>query len=88
LIWNVTRRRALITAMDKDDEYRKLASDAQHMADRVSGATDKESWLRIAQGWMSLIRGPRQPEQEARQQFFDDEVKAHGTGQDDSTGSH
>ena len=42
--------------MDKDDEFRKQAAEAQAMADKVVSAVDKESWLRVAQGWLSLIR--------------------------------
>ena len=70
--------------MDRDEEFRKQAADAQKMADRAGGETDKESWLRIAQGWLSLIRKPKQSEQ----QDFDDQVTARGTKQQDSEGSH
>jgi hypothetical protein len=70
--------------MVRDDEYRKHAADAQRMADRVISPIDKESWLRVAQGWLALISKPQQ----SAQQAFDDDAKARGTGQDDSTGSH
>jgi hypothetical protein len=34
--------------MDKNDEYRRLAAEAQERADRIVNAADKESWLKIA----------------------------------------
>jgi hypothetical protein len=68
--------------MDQDDEYRKQAAEAQAWADRTISAVDKESWLRIAQGWMALIRKPTERES------FDSNAKARGTGQNESEGSH
>jgi len=44
--------------MTSDDEYRRQASAAQHEADRARNDMDRESWLRIAQGWLSMIREP------------------------------
>jgi hypothetical protein len=41
--------------MASDDEYRKQAADAQMMADHVISPRDKESWLRVAQGWLNLM---------------------------------
>jgi hypothetical protein len=70
--------------MGSDEEYRAHAAEAQAMADRVRAATDKEAWLKVAQGWLSLIRKPKQTATEK----FNDQAKARGTGQDDSTGSH
>jgi hypothetical protein len=70
--------------MDKDDEYRKHAAHAQAMADRTQSDYDKSSWLQIAQGWLSMIRKPKQTELEK----FDDNTKVRGTGQDDSESSH
>jgi hypothetical protein len=70
--------------MARDDEFRSLASEAQKMADRTANPVDKESWLRIAQGWLSLIRKPDRTPQEN----FDANAKARGTGQDDSPSSH
>jgi hypothetical protein len=62
--------------MDRDDEFRKHAADAQQMADRVISPIDKQSWLRIAQGWLSLIRNPKPTGQE----LLDAHAKAPGTG--------
>lgn len=67
--------------MDKDDEYRKRAAEAQAMADRLGSLADKEAWLRVAHGWLSLIRRPRQ----TAQQNFDDQSKERGTNQDDES---
>jgi hypothetical protein len=64
--------------MDKDDEYRRQAADAQSQADRTVSPADKESWLRIAQGWLALISRPKQTDRKA----FDDDAKARGTGQE------
>jgi hypothetical protein len=70
--------------MDRDDEYRKLAGRAQVMADRAKSPLDRESWLRVAQGWLSLIRKPRRTATER----FDDRVIDDGTHQEDSKESH
>ena len=41
-----------------DNEYRRQADEAQSQADRARNDIDRESWLRIAQGWLSMIRKP------------------------------
>ena len=72
--------------MDDQDNnrYRKQAADAQAMADKVAGTSDKEAWLKVAQGWLSLISKPRRTALEK----FDDNTKVRGTGQTDSEESH
>jgi hypothetical protein len=70
--------------MDKDDEYRKQARDAQDWADRTINPVDKESWLRIAQSWLALIRKPKPIEQET----FDENAKTRAAGQNESKSSH
>ena len=70
--------------MDKHDEYRKHAHEAQAMADRSRNPTDKASWLRIAQSWLDMLPKPRQ----SAEQRFDEQSKAKGTGQENSEGSH
>ena len=70
--------------MSTDDEYRKQANYAQDMAERLTSPLDKESWLRVAQGWLSLIR--KRPQTAAEN--FNEELEERGTKQDDSTGSH
>jgi hypothetical protein len=61
--------------MHEDNEYRQQAADAQRFADRAVSDADKATWLRIAQGWLALIRRPDQTDHEA----FDAANKAHGT---------
>jgi hypothetical protein len=58
-----------------NDEYRRLAADAQRQADRARNDDDRASWLRIAQGWLSMIRKRGMTSQEA----FDAETAAKRT---------
>ena len=66
--------------MDKDDEYRKQAADAQAWADRTVSSVDKESWMRIARGWLALTSRPKQSDLET----FHADANARGTGQEPS----
>jgi hypothetical protein len=71
--------------MSSDDEYRRQAADAQKQADRARNDDDRESWLRVAQGWLSLIRKPAR----SAQGFFDAETEAKRTDDHkDSDTSH
>jgi hypothetical protein len=70
--------------MNRYDEYRKRAHEAQAMADQTRNQADKAAWLRIAQGWLDMLPKPRQ----SAEQRFDAQSKAKGTGQDDSESSH
>jgi hypothetical protein len=70
--------------MDKYDEIRKRAHEAQAMADQTRNPADKASWLRIAQSWMNMLPKPRQ----SAEQRFDAQSKDKGTGQDGSRSSH
>jgi hypothetical protein len=70
--------------MDRDEEYRRQAANAQKAADRASNDADRSAWLRIAQGWLGLIRGRRQPDRKE----FDAQVKLRETGQKRSHESH
>jgi hypothetical protein len=75
------KREPIVTS---DEEFRKQAADAQAMADKAHSALDQESWLRIARGFMQLIRGvPSTPSEE-----FEAELQSRGTNQDDSMESH
>jgi hypothetical protein len=66
-------------AMRGDEYYRRQAQDAELQAQRALSPVDRASWLRIAQGWLSLIgRKPANSEVDA----FDDAVARHGTHQD------
>ena len=70
--------------MDRDEEYRLQAKEAQAQADRAKSPLDRESWLRIAQGWMGLIKKPRRTPEER----FDDQATDRGTNHDESKESH
>jgi hypothetical protein len=72
--------------MDKQDEYRRNAEYAQHMADHAGMVEDRASWLRIAAGWLSLLR--RKKTGEKSQQAFDEHVRELRTQQKDSGASH
>jgi hypothetical protein len=75
----------LIADMSTDDEYRRQAKEAQREADRARNDLDRESWLRVAQGWLSLIRAPRPT---AQAEAFDAETAAKRTDDKDSDTSH
>ena len=47
-------------SMDRDDEYRAKAEEAQRQADRSTSEVDRAAWLRVVQGWLGLIRKRRQ----------------------------
>jgi hypothetical protein len=70
--------------MSTDEEYRRQAAYAEKQASAATFDSDRESWLRIAQGWMSLIRKRPQSDEEA----FNAQSATKGTGQKDSDSSH
>jgi hypothetical protein len=78
------RKGPLFCVMNKDDEYRRNADEAQQWVDRATSDLDRAAWLRIAQGSLQLIR--KRPKM--AEESFDDTAKARGTGQDDSESSH
>ena len=41
--------------MNRDDEYRRQAEEAEKQARAAKNDLDRESWLRIAQGWKGLL---------------------------------
>ena len=49
--------------MTSDEEYRREAAQAEEQARTAKLDSDREAWLRIAQGWMSLIR--KRPQSDA-----------------------
>ncbi len=67
-----------------DEEYRRQATDAEKQARVARNDIDRAAWLRIAQGWLSLLHKRPQSDEEA----FDAQSKAKGTGQDDSESSN
>jgi hypothetical protein len=59
-----------------DDEYQRQANDAQRMADNAFNDVNRAAWLRIAQGWLGLIKRPAQ----TAEQKFNDEMRDRSTG--------
>jgi hypothetical protein len=47
-------------SMNQAEKYQKEAEDAQRMAERALSEADRRAWLRVAQAWFSLIKGPTQ----------------------------
>jgi hypothetical protein len=64
--------------MDPYDKYRANAVAAQRQADRATSPEDKASWLRLVEGWLSLLPNTKRTASEN----FDDEAKSKGSGQD------
>lgn len=70
--------------MSTQDECRRNAAEAQRQADRTISEADRASWLRVAQGWLGLLKKPPQTLEET----FDKAVVDKGTGQDDTKSSN
>jgi hypothetical protein len=70
--------------MSRDDDYRRNAAHAQEQADAAKFDGDREGWLRVAQGWLSLIRN--RPKTDADQ--FEEAADAQGTKQETTASSH
>jgi hypothetical protein len=76
--------------MNRSDEYRRNAEECQRMADNTANASDKRSWLRLAESWMRMVRkevGVDTTRQHAGG-AFDAERRARGTRQRDSNSAH
>ena len=73
-----------VVSVDKDDEYRRNAAEAQGWADKAKSDDDRAAWLRVVQGWLSLIRKPPQTAEEA----FEEQLTAQDTHQERSGESH
>ena len=71
--------------MDKDNEYRRHAADAEALAAKAKNDTDRAAWLRIAQSWLGLIREGKPPNEA---QAFEETLTEQGTGQEPSQSSH
>jgi hypothetical protein len=70
--------------MATQDEYLRNATEAQRHADQAISDIERASWLRVAEGWLSLLKKPLQTLEETS-----DEVLANkGTGQDDTKSSN
>jgi hypothetical protein len=70
----------MVQTMSTQDDYRKNAAEAQRQADRTASLVDREAWLRVAQGWLSLLKKPPQTLEET----FDEALADKGTWQDDT----
>jgi hypothetical protein len=70
----------MVQTMNTQDDYRKNAAEAQRQADRTASLVDREAWLRVAQGWLSLLKKPPQTLEET----FDEALADKGTRQDDT----
>jgi hypothetical protein len=51
--------------MNKDQEFRRLADEAQSLADRAKNTSARDAWTRIAVGWRGLVGGKRAAESAA-----------------------
>ena len=42
--------------LNSDEEYRRQAAEAESEAASAKNELDRAAWLRIAQGWLGLLR--------------------------------
>ena len=70
--------------MTSDDEFRRQAAYAEKQALSARSDYDREAWLRIAQGWMSLLKRRPVSDEEA----FEARSSATKTSDKDSDTSH
>jgi len=70
--------------MDRNDEYRRNAAKAQQSARRARTDDERANWLRLAEGWLGLLRKRPQTDEDA----FDVKNAAQKAGQDDSESLH
>jgi hypothetical protein len=52
--------------MSNDDEYRRQATEAENQARRAINQIDREAWLKVAEGWRSLLRKRPQSDDESK----------------------
>jgi hypothetical protein len=69
---------------EQDDEYRRQAAEAEKQSKLARNDHDRAAWLRLAQGWLGLVRKRPQSAEEA----FDQAVRTKGTGQKQSDASN
>jgi hypothetical protein len=51
--------------MDRDDEYRRNAAKAQQSSRRARTDNERANWLRLAEGWLGLLRKCPETDKEA-----------------------
>ena len=67
----------MVRTMSTQDDYRKNAAEAQRQADRTVSLVDREAWLRVAQGWLSLLKKPPQTLEETFEEALaEDDTKS------------
>ena len=42
--------------LNRDDDYRREAADAEKLADKATSERDRAAWHRIAKLWLDLIK--------------------------------
>jgi hypothetical protein len=70
--------------MSNDDEYRRQAAEAERQSRSARNDQDRAAWLRLAQGWLSMVRKRPQSAEDA----FNAETAAKRTDGGDSDTSH
>ena len=70
--------------MDRDDECRRNAAKAQQSSRRARTDNERANWLRLAEGWLGLLRKSLQADEEA----FDIRTAAQKNAQDDPESLH
>jgi hypothetical protein len=70
--------------MTSDEDCLRKADYAEEQARSAKFDMERDTWLRIAQGWLALLRRRPQSDEEA----FNAQSAAKGTGQIDSESSH
>jgi len=71
--------------MRKDVQYQRNAKQAQREANRSRTDQERASWLKIAEGWLSML--PRRTANTAEERFADD-ARTLNTGQPGSDARH
>jgi hypothetical protein len=69
--------------MNRNDEYRHNAALAQKQADKCISDVDREGWLKVTQGWLSMIRT-----RPTASEKFETATAEQGTKQENSESSH
>jgi hypothetical protein len=70
--------------MDREDEYRHNAAKAQQSALRARTDDESANWLRLAEGWLDLLRKCSETDEEA----LGIKTAAQKNGPDDSESWH
>jgi hypothetical protein len=52
--------------MNRDDEYREQAAEAERQARLAMNEIDRAAWQKVAQGWLSLLRKRPQSDDDSK----------------------